>query len=280
MNIHSTVLLLSTIWLLWLFAPHANASTYSLSPGEQANTTETLNRSTILKGEIQEFGQTASIWQQLNTRLIQGNCQLAPSVSQLAKITVNKNLVPTTLITNSRAFSGQASNVVLTGIHPGMRRTGIPILTGHSQTVYNKTIRASALLAECIPPPTDSFGRNQWDLLDQELHFTHLYDEWRQWTDSLGIILLNRWRQTLAADGASSFHLTVYRSGQIDIKTLYAHAHGYTRPVPSEDEAFKQTARSVLYCLAGSPYLRFPSDSQVQEVHLEIQLDRQEVTPQ
>lgn len=71
----------------------------------------------ILKGEVQESGDNANIWQQLNTRLIKGICQPTPVIPQPKKVSVSKDM---TSVSTSPKYE-YLSNTNFIGVEPNKK---------------------------------------------------------------------------------------------------------------------------------------------------------------
>jgi hypothetical protein len=214
-----------------------------------------------LKGEINESDQ--NLWQNLNTQLIRGKCQLTPMLPTTAKITVSKSRILGSLKNNDFTLSSiKRDSLETLRLRAQM---GGPILTTRRGSINHEMVEVDAQLAECIPQPQDQQGRNQWDLLEKEFHDAILRDQWDQWTNNLCMFLFVRWEQILTTHGSNSFHLIIHRNGSINSNIQWSHAeHG------EDNKGFDDSAKSVLNNIANSPVLNYPSNSQVQEIHLQI----------
>ncbi|HEY9792872.1 MAG TPA: PDZ domain-containing protein [Candidatus Obscuribacterales bacterium] len=115
-------------------------------------------------------------------------------------------------------------------------------------------------LALCMPEPTDSFGKGQWELLGRERGGT-LKDPWNDWLTALRASTNNSWPPRIKGYGWADLHV-VMRSGQVvDISLLHN--------TPSDDFA----EQAITY--ARSMRAPYPGGSQVSEIHLEVKFRRE-----
>jgi hypothetical protein len=115
-------------------------------------------------------------------------------------------------------------------------------------------------LALCMPEPTDSFGKGQWDLLSQERSGS-LKDPWSDWLTALRTSTERSWPPRIRGYGWADLHV-VMRNGQVvDVSLLHN--------TPSSE--FVDQAITYARTLR-APY---PRDSQVTEIHLEVKFRRE-----
>jgi hypothetical protein len=112
-----------------------------------------------------------------------------------------------------------------------------------------------------MPPPTDRWGRSEWDLLGSEQQSGH---QWDQWENTLRAFVHSYWSKYVAGIGFTDVHVVIRRAGVVDVSLQ----HG-SKACPFADQA-----AHFLYTINSNPVLRFPNASQVEEIHLEIKMGR------
>jgi hypothetical protein len=192
----------------------------------------------------------AAIWQQLNTRLIPGQCQLTATIPSLMKATVNQNKFQFATGGHANKFSISANDQTM--------RTGI--------SVGGQTSHANINLTMDNCPPLDPGERSRWLLLDREMGMGgELFNPWLNVRDRISKYINSCWTKQTIGTGRAYLHFKVWRGGRISNVELEGNYWG--------ERSFADNAVQFIQSMNGNPAFYFPLGSQASDVHFQLWLE-------
>jgi hypothetical protein len=184
---------------------------------------------------------------------------------------ITKQLASISALKTSTLLHGQETASLLQGSASGLGLSaGIRRFTDNIE-ILNPSKASFLNINMCMAPPTDPYGKLQWNALMVERNQSSaLGTAWDKWQRNLGDYICRCWATNQSSSsGVVVYHVILKNNGQIgEIKLMpVAELSNLAR-----DGNLTQAGYDLIKKLNGTAILFFPHLTQVTEVHLEIGL--------